>query len=216
MSRIAMFLSIVVALSLSAGVSVLAFAQEGSGGSDLGTGDSVGSTSEPVVEALDQQRSADDALPETAVAELGMITGPEPDSASSVKALEGGSLDLYLTPAPDGACLSIADETGGSSVHCYTRESLEAGAGSPAGAVLQGCDAPSPDAAPVCQNVVLYGVVPDGVEQVSVDVEAGSSASAPVENNAYLVELPLSSRPNAVSYTSDEGTTEQQLPPLGG
>lgn len=211
MARISIILAVGLALCVSVAASLVAFAQEGSEGSQPADLPSSGSASTPLVEAFGLPLAADDALPVAAAQELALRTVPGLEAANTVRALSAGPWDIYLTPARGGACLSIGDRIGGASVACFSREALQAGDGSPAGGILTGCRAVSPEA-PVCQNVVLYGVVPDRVDQISVETEAGSSATATVENNAYLVELPLSSRPRAVRYTADQGTVVQYIP----
>jgi hypothetical protein len=201
--RIVIALAVALALVVSATATLLAFAQD-----DSGT-----PATAPIVAALDQPRSVEDELPATAAQEMALGKVSEADVDRSVKALASGPWDLYLTPVGDDlVCLSIADETGGSGVRCFGRQPLHEGLGSPAGMIRTGCEVESPDAIPVCQDVTLYGVVPDGVSDVSVDLQAGPSRTATVQNNVYLLELPVSSKPSAVSYDTAAGTIAQDIP----
>jgi len=203
MSRISIIAAVALAVVVSGAASLLAFAQE-DGGSEpsrpLGT---------PALAAFGAARGVDDALPGAAARALRGVPGLE--AAETVRTLSTAGWDMYLTPAEGAACLSVVDEAGGASVACFDREALTAGRTSPAGAMLTGCHAPSPAARPICESVVLYGVVPDGVDQVAIDAEAGASTVV-VENNTYLVEASLSSQPTAVRYNGASGTIVQTLP----
>jgi hypothetical protein len=68
------------------------------------------------------------------------------------------------------------------------------------------------DEAPVCTSGLIYGVVPDGVSQVSVEVGSGAPPTADVQGNAYLVQVSLKQAPTGVRFDGPHGTVLQPAP----
>jgi hypothetical protein len=173
------------------------------------------STVGDAVGALQQPRSAADALPEAAVEEVGDIGPPSALPDESVRALSRGAWDAYLTPAGASVCLSVTDPDGGATVSCSTGEDLKAGLAPPAAALL-GCEAESIDAPATCRSALMWGVVPDGVEEVQVLVNDGAAPRVDVQRNAYLVQVSLDQGPHGVTYKGPSGTVTQTMPLNGG
>jgi hypothetical protein len=109
----------------------------------------------------------------------------------SRRSLRRDRLAVFLIPARDGLCYSLVDEQAGASLSCRSVAELAEGP-APAGALVQ-------------DHAVLYGVVPDGVQSVRVDLASGSAISRPVEGNAYLVELAADADPVSLSYLAPSG-----------
>jgi hypothetical protein len=136
---------------------------------------------------------------------------PGSDPASSVRAASHGAWSVYLTPATEAVCVSIANTDGGSGTSCRTRNDLGEGSALP-GVVKLGCAVEFPGAVPSCSSALIYGVVPDGVTELAVEVASGARPIVVVERNAYLVEVPLSQDPSAVSYEGRGGTVTLPVP----
>lgn len=62
---------------------------------------------------------------------------------------------------------------------------------------------------PVCDQVSLYGFVPDGVERVTANVANGSGPSVEVHNNVYVLEVAAAQKPMSVSYSDGTRRVEQ-------
>jgi hypothetical protein len=172
----------------------------------------VASDVDALVGALRQARSADDALPAEA-ARQAADAAPGISRDRSVRARNHGHRwTMYLLPATNAACISLVDASGGSSTSCQTAEGIRTGSGVPS-AVMTECEGPPPEVAPpTCENLFLYGIVPDGVREISIDVRNGNDVRADVVNNVYAVDVPVSDRPAALSYSSQQGPVTQVLP----
>jgi hypothetical protein len=164
-----------------------------------------------VVGAFRQPRSAVDWLPATATTEVRDFGPPGIESQSSILALSRGLWKVYLTPAPSSVCMSIVDPDGGATARCRSREDLESGLAFPA-VVREGCQLESRDEPAICTSALIYGVVPNGVDQVTVDVGSGRAPTADIQRNAYLIEVSLSQAPSAVRYDGPLGEVVQPVP----
>lgn len=166
-----------------------------------------GAVDAPVVSALTKLPIATDALPALAASEVTTLGVKGVTVERSVRALVDGDESLYLTPAAGGVCLSLVGP-GGATVNCVSNDDLAERAGFPS-AVFSGCATDQFGQSPDCEEVLLYNVVPDGVRSVSVDVKSGKAPSVAVENNAYLVRVPLSQQPSEIRLVGDHGTVTQ-------
>jgi hypothetical protein len=130
-----------------------------------------------------------DRLPEAAATEIRSLAPARTDVADSIKAqTRTDAGDVYLTPTPEGACVSLAGPDS-AAVQCLRTDELVHRSGEPTQMFgLTGCRKQSAESPVKCANAVLYGVVPDGVRRVSVDVAGGLVGD--VENNVYVVEVP--------------------------
>lgn len=211
---------VAVVLALSAGLVAITQGEKGSTGAVAQAaqeGSSLDTSQYAINETigtLQRPRAAGDALPETARIEV-EDAGPEGTvPAASVRALTQDSWSLYLSPAPEAVCLSIVDPHGGASANCPTGSDVEAGLAFP-GVVQEGCKLDMEDGSTTCVSALIYGVVPDGVDSVTVKVDSGSPPSADVQGNSYLVRVPMSQAPTAVSYEGPDGPVVQPAPVPG-
>jgi hypothetical protein len=208
---------VVVVFVLSAGLIAVKRGEEGpteavaQASEDQASSDTSQFAINETIGTLQRPRAAIDALPGTARTEVD-AAGPEGTvPAASVRALTQRSWSLYLTPAPEAVCLSIVDPHGGASASCSTGGDVEAGMAFPA-VVQEGCRLDTKDGSTTCVSALIYGVVPDGVDRVMVKVGSGTPPSVDVQGNSYLVRVPMSQTPRAVSYESPNGPVVQPAP----
>ncbi|HEX2070436.1 MAG TPA: hypothetical protein VHF90_02170 [Thermoleophilaceae bacterium] len=201
-TRIAATALIVVVLV--GALAVVALAQDGDANAPAPSkADVVVPVSGPIESALGAFRqprdAAADRLPAIAASEVDAIAPDGTLPEASVKAQGNPAAELYLTPAPGGVCLSLVGAAG-ATVNCVPREGIEQGSGDPSPSMLMtGCTLPQGDAStPICEGATLYGVVPDGVTQVSLDVPGGPAAK--VVDNSYLLDVPADLASAAVLY----------------
>ncbi len=188
-----------------------------------GTGSSDGSkvTLDPDLAAkfstLTTAKSSDDAIPEALASGLsGQISEDlvlNPDLARKTGSYSAGRAS-YLVPGDGGLCLALV--TGGvdraAGLACSMTFQIDSGAMGPA-SLLGGCEVAGPGKPPTCTSTSVYGVAPDGVAEVTVQQQDGSTKSMKVENNAYLFDL--DAEPRSLSWIGSDGQTERSFPLAG-
>jgi hypothetical protein len=156
------------------------------------------SGAERTIAALDKVPSDSDRLPDVAVAEVEDLSPDGTDVADTIKARTTPEGSFYLTPTPQGACLTMVSD-GGATTRCLPATDLAQPSGRPAQSVtLTGCTAESPEAAPDCDNAVIYGVAPNGVQRVVL--EGADERAGDVVNNVYVLSVPEAQAMAAVEY----------------
>jgi hypothetical protein len=192
--------SILFAVLALLGLTMLVAVAQGQGGeSSPAEGVAQVTTIEAEAEAamavLESSRTSSDVVP-SAVAEPideNARFGMNPDL--SRVAVETLSHSLYVIPANGHVCaaLTVGD---GANVSCPATETVADGESGPATVTLEG------------GAIAIYGIVPDGVE--SVTVETGVSASDVVEtdDNAYYTVVEEGTVLQTVSYDGPSGEVE--------
>lgn len=210
MSRRKQLSGVGVAVAITASIAIGAVAR-GDGENRAADQPSTASSGErETLSGLRTARGDEDQLPPSA---LRQIREEGPQTAEPGKAREALVHDpwrVFLTPADDAVCLSLTDSSGGSSTNCLGRADIATGVGAPS-AVLSGCEGVPPPMGkgPVCDQVSLYGFVPDGVERVTANVANGSGPSVEVHNNVYVLEVAAAQKPMSVSYSDGKTRVEQ-------
>jgi hypothetical protein len=187
----------VVSLLLLAVCAVAAVAQEGPGEAPP--------SNEPVaaiqpeaadaMEVLDQPRASGDAIPEdvseplTNTADFGMNPG------LSRRAVANVSHSLYVVPADGYVCATLTVGEG-ANISCAETETIASGESGPATVSLEG------------GAIAIYGMLPDGVESVSLQTGESNSAAVEVIDNAYYTVVPAGTALRNVSYTGPSGQVE--------
>jgi hypothetical protein len=157
---------------------------------------------ESALGAFRRPRTHDDRLPAIAATE---VRGLGPESVrppATIKAQATDGVQLFLTPAAESVCVSLIGEAG-ATVNCLPREMIEQGSGEPSPSmVLTGCTFPAKDPSlPACKRAILYGVVPDGVEQVTLDArDAASKPTVNVVRNSYVMDVPIGQETLSIKY----------------
>jgi hypothetical protein len=144
---------------------------------------------------LGTARTSTDALP-TAIAEpmdAHAQFGINP--ALSREAMSGYENTVYVLPGDGYVCgaLTVAD---GANMSCQETANVAEGLASPTTVTL-------PDG-----DIAIYGIVPDGVENVALDTGENDSVVHEVDDNAYLAVAPAQTVLRAVRYTGPSGHVE--------
>lgn len=183
--------------ALVALTAVAAIAQEG--GDSLPPGQEA-----PQVTTIDEQaldaasvlrraRDTGDSLPEELAGKIDARAdfGMNPDLS---RRAVGGTTPVYLIPADDRVCaaMTVGD---GATVTCATTSDLAGGRVAPATVGLA-------DGA-----IGIYGIVPDGVDSVSIAAGVNST-EAEVVDNGYLAVIPAGSALESASYAGPSGPVE--------
>lgn len=191
---------LVVAAALVSVVTVVALAEadgdvdpvpDGSGAAQV---TSVTAEAADAVSALAEARTASDEMPAEAEAQIDEHAdfGMNPDlSRRSV----GGTSSVYLLPASDHVCAALTngDTT---TVTCPEIDEITGGGAGPATVMLTG------------EAIGVFGVVPDGVESVTLAYGDGQSRTLEVTDNAYFAALAAGTPVGSVSYDGPTGTVD--------
>jgi hypothetical protein len=177
-----------------AAMSVAAVAQ--SGGSSPGDGvpqvTTVEAEARAAMEVLDEARAASDAMPADVAeaidehAKFGMNPG------LSRKSIETISSAVYVIPADGYVCYSLTVGDG-ASIGCAETDDVAAGK---VGATTVTLPA---------GGIAIYGIVPDGVDSVTVHTGTSDETVVEVTDNAYFTAVPEGTELRKVSYTGPSG-----------
>jgi hypothetical protein len=198
MSSLKRNIPIVAAVFASiAAMAVAAVAQggESSPGEGVPQITTVEEDAQQAMEVLDTPRTADDAMPTDvaeAIDENGRF-GMNPDL--SREAIDTLSNDVYVIPADDHICTSLTVGEG-SNMTCAETSDVAAGQVGASTVTLAG------------GGIAIYGIVPDGVESVSVNTGTSSSAAVATQDNAYFTVVPEGTVLRDLSYTGPSGVVE--------
>ena len=102
---------------------------------------------------------------------------------------------LYVIPARGHVC-AVLTVGAGANVTCPPTADIANGRAAPATVVNESRD------------IAIYGVVPDGVESVSVETGKTQSAAVRTEHNGYYTVVPAGTPLRTVSYTGPSGSVE--------
>jgi hypothetical protein len=166
------------------------------------------------LDAFSRPRTSDDILPAVAANEVQAVAPGDARVTSSVEAAGLDDRSVYLVPATDAVCLILWERSLGASVSCPALMAVNDGAATPS-YVKTGCGGPPPDAGPpVCGGLVLYGVVPNGIDEVTVESASRVAIHVAVSDNAFLVERPMPTGAISVRYVGPDGGTVRLPVPL--
>jgi hypothetical protein len=133
------------------------------------------------------------AMPEEVAREIDErpVFGVNPDL--SRLAVANATISMYVAPARGHVCAVLADPMGHTTTCPSTAD------------IVRGKAGPATVAFP--EGTGIYGVVPDGVESVSV--RAGSdSVDVPVQANAYYTVMPRGAPLRTLAYVGPAGPVE--------
>ncbi len=146
------------------------------------------------LDVLDQRRVVGDALPEDLTERMDENAnyGMNPDL--SRLSIANATHSVYVLPANDRVCAALTIGEGANLSCRSTGEVADGEAG--AATVL------------VSTGIAVYGLVPDGVESVSVQTGTDESTLLDVENNAYYTVVPAGTALRMVRYVGPSGPVE--------
>lgn len=141
---------------------------------------------------LDQGRGPGDALPDDVVSQMTGRPSFGMNPALSRRAIGNVTNSVYVIPARGHVCVSLTDGDG-ATVICPTTDEVAAGKAQPATVSL------------ASGGVAIFGLVPDGVDSVSVHTGADDSAEVVVDDNTYYTVVPSGTQLRKVSYAGPSG-----------
>lgn len=149
------------------------------------------------LEVFERGRSRLDALPDEYAERMGRRAsfGMNPDL--SRRAISNLARSIYVIPARDRVCASLASPLGVATT-CPPTDDLARGEVGGATVALD-------------TGVSVYGLVPDGVDSVSIETDEHRSMNVPTEANAYYTVIPLDDRVRSMSYVGPSGPVEFAL-----
>jgi hypothetical protein len=144
---------------------------------------------------LREPRSAGDTLRDDLAARMDRRAsfGLNPDL--SRLAIKNATHSIYIIPAREHVCVAFTDPVGVGLI-CPSTDDVAKGNAGPATAALE------------TGGVAIFGVVPDGVDSVSVQTGASESIDVATERNAYYTVVPPGTPLRTVSYVGPSGPVE--------
>ena len=105
---------------------------------------------------------------------------------------------LYVIPAGGHVCAALTVGEG-ASMSCPSTDDIAAGRVAPVTVTLETGD------------IAIYGIVPDGVESLSVRTGVAASTEVEVEGNGYYTVVPAGTPLRSAAYTGPSGSVEFPL-----
>jgi hypothetical protein len=102
---------------------------------------------------------------------------------------------LYVIPARGRVCAALTVGEG-ANVSCPPTADIADGRATPATVVVETGD------------IAIYGIVPDGVESVSVQTATTESTAVRTQGNGYYTVVPAGTPLRTVSYSGPSGSVE--------
>ncbi|HYI81563.1 MAG TPA: hypothetical protein VEW67_11940 [Thermoleophilaceae bacterium] len=144
---------------------------------------------------LRQRRTAGDALRDDLAVRMDRRASFGLNPALSRLAIKNATHSIYVIPARGHVCVAFTDPVGAGLI-CPSTNDVAKGNSSPATAALE------------TGGVAIFGVVPDGVDSVSVQTRASESIEVTTERNAYYTVVPSGTPLRTVSYVGPSGPVE--------
>jgi hypothetical protein len=193
-------LSIVLGVVLMMTVGAAAFAddEESAPGGGIPQAIAIESTASDALSVLDDPQVPSDGMPVEIAAALDERAGFGMNPDLSRRSIGGVPYSLYVIPANGYVCSSLTDSQG-ATTSCAATDDVASGQTGPA---TQSLD----DA-----TIGVFGVVPDGVEQVMIRTGQANEDVVPVENNAYFVAYSAGTVMHGLSYVGPSGEVEYPL-----
>jgi hypothetical protein len=189
LAAIAAFLSIVAVGAIASGYG------DDPPGSDVEQIAAIESEASEAMAVLATARDGGDALPAELAEGLDERArfGMNPDL--SRRSIANMTNSLYAVPASGHVCAVLTLGDGANGI-CPSTAEIAAGEAPPATVVLDTGD------------IGIYGLVPDGVESVSVEIDGAEPEEAQVEGNGYYAVVDAETAIETVSYDGPGGPVE--------
>lgn len=148
--------------------------------------------SSAAADALAAARGEEVALGSDAVDVGARSRGANPDAGRFARRSLDGA-DIYLLPAEDGLCIT---STNGLEVGCSSGTEVSASS------VLCAPSLPR-------DTVEVFGIAPDGIASVNVNLDDGTTRDVKVVGNVYIYQAPVSdARPLTISWSNGKESGE--------
>jgi hypothetical protein len=182
---------------------VAAVAQDGDG-TAVAPGDDVAqvTTIEPAAKnaaaVLARSRASGDAIPTEVVDQMNDHPRFGMNPGLSRRAIGSLSNSLYVVPA-NGVVCALLTLGQGANMNCPETSDLATGQSAPATVGLPG------------GAIGVYGIVPDGVDAVTVATDRSGSGTVKVVNNAFFTVFAAGTALKTVSYSGPSGAVEYPI-----
>jgi hypothetical protein len=144
---------------------------------------------------LDQPRTSGDPLPATLAAKMDEHSDWGMNPGLSRLAIGNTTNSLYVIPANGHVCASLTVGEG-ANLTCPPTGDIAAGNAAPATVTLE------------TRGIGIYGLVPDGVDSISIQTGTSESTQLATEDNAYFAVVPPGTPLRTVRYTGPSGPVE--------
>jgi hypothetical protein len=144
---------------------------------------------------LDQPRTSGDALPAALAARMDEHSDWGMNPGLSRLAIGNTTNSLYVIPANGHVCASLTVGEG-ANLTCPPTGDIAAGNAAPATVTLE------------TGGIGIYGIVPDGIDSVSVQTGTSETTRIASESNAYYTVVPPGTFLRTVRYTGPSGPVE--------
>ncbi len=144
---------------------------------------------------LREKRSAGDALRSDLAGRMDRRASFGLNPALSRLAIKNATHSVYVIPARQHVCLALTDPVGAGLICPPTDDVVKGNVGAATAGVEAG-------------GVAIFGIVPDGVDAVSVQTGDSESIDVVTEANAYYTVTPSGTPLRSVSYVGPSGPVE--------
>ncbi|NLT07868.1 MAG: hypothetical protein GXY03_16400 [Solirubrobacterales bacterium] len=148
-----------------------------------------------VASVLAEDRVAADAMPEEVAGDIGARADFGMNPGLSRRAIANTTSSVFVVPAREHVCVALTIGAGAGAI-CPPTDDLRSGRGGAGTAVL-----PTGD-------IAVFGVVPDGVDSVSVQTGESDARTVAVEDNAYYAVVAAGTPLRAVVHDGPDGPVE--------
>jgi hypothetical protein len=144
---------------------------------------------------LEESRGPGDELPDEFEARMGEKAdfGLNPDL--SRRAIGNLTSSVYVVPARAHICASLTDSQG-VTLTCPSTDEVAEGKAGPATVAFE------------TGGVAVFGIVPDGIDSVSVQTGTADSIDVATQDNAYYTVLPPGTTLRTLNYVGPSGPVE--------
>ena len=144
---------------------------------------------------LDEARTTEDGLPAVLAAKMDEHSDWGMNPSLSRLSIGNMTNSLYVIPASGHVCAALTVGEG-ANLSCPPTADIAAGTARAATVTLE------------TGGIGIYGLVPDGVESVSVQTGTSDSTAVATQGNAYYTVVPAGTPLRTVGYTGPSGSVE--------
>jgi len=188
----------IVGLSAIASVSVADRDDSNPPGSDVPQVAAIESDAKDALSVLETSRDTLDSMASDVEAKIDEYADFGMNPHLSRLLIANTTNSLYVIPARDHVCASLTIGQG-AAFSCPATDDLAQGKAGAATATVEG------------GGIAIYGLVPDGVESISIQTDATTSTEIATEKNGYYTVLPAGTPVRTVRYVGPSGPVEYPI-----